>query len=168
MFVPQCERDEEAVDPAEEGEQPDPHDQQRGLAAEFAGGPEPETDADESADHPEPPESRSVGEHDDQVHDPDERNMNAVIWAMAMNVSLGWMNEKIRQDEQHSEDRVQRLPPPAAHDCDESKLERPGDQEDDTGQNAIDLAELRLNRNMISDRISQSVPVIRKIHHQLP
>ena len=32
----------------------------------------------------------------------------------------------------------------------------------------IDFTELILNRNMIIDRNSQSVPVIRNTHHQLP
>ena len=32
----------------------------------------------------------------------------------------------------------------------------------------IVFADVKLNRNMINDRISQSEPVIRKSHHQLP
>ena len=32
----------------------------------------------------------------------------------------------------------------------------------------IDFTDVMLNRNMIIDRISQSVPVIRKIHQKLP
>ena len=92
-----------------------------------------------------------------------------MIWAIAMNVSFGWMNEKI-PPRTSSTPRIafSAFHHPLRTTAMSANSNAPAIRKTIPARMPIDLAELRLNRNMISDRISQSVPVIRKTHHQLP
>ena len=101
---------------------------------------------------------------------PTKRNMNPMTEATATNAFSGWMNDMIPPTmSKHAEDRVERLPPAAPDDGHHAELDarRQSGTRFRRGCRSY-FADVMLNRNMISDRISHSVPVIRNTHHTRP
>ena len=79
-----------------------------------------------------------------------------MIWAIATNVSCGWMNEKIPP----ATSRMPRMAFSAFHHPLLTTATMPNEtapaiRKTIPARTPIDFAELRLNRNMISDRIAR-------------
>src|SRR5262245_42861574 len=99
---------------------------------------------------------------------PTNRNMNAVIWAIATKASCGWMNEKIPpRMSRNARNAFNAFHQPLLTTATMDSETAPAIRNTIPASTPSVFTEVMLNLNMISDRISQSVPVIRKIPHQL-
>ena len=100
---------------------------------------------------------------------PTNRNMNPMIDAIAVNVFPGWMKDMIPATIRitaSSAFNAFHQPPLTAKTIPNSIT--PAQRKTMPARIPIVFTEWMLNRNMTSERINQSVPVIRKIHQRLP